>query len=129
MRIRHVGEIEVTTTITTQSGITFTNFPAKTCNCGDEVLFSSQHLDIAEELGNRILGIVNGAAVTVDYSKVNPDIIEIINSEQDEEFREMLRRNPPRRRDTGKSMEELEQLILASLPNDPDEVDCSPKSR
>lgn len=84
---------------------------------------------MAEALSDRILQVVNGDAVTVDFAKLNPDIVEDIIKRQDEEFQQMLRTKPRRRPVTGMSMEQMEQVILASLPDDPDAVDCEPKAQ
>lgn len=121
MNVFHEGEVIVKTTIQTKNGVTFTNFPSYTCYCGQsEPTYRMGELEVAEIISQRLLNFsANAEALTVDFDKLNPDLIREIQNEIEEEWQEIIRENPKKRRRSGKSLEEIEKKLLATyLPQD-----------
>ena len=121
MNVFHEGDVIVTSTIQTKNGVTFVNFPSYTCYCGQrEPIYRMGELEIAEIISQRLVNFsANAEAITVDFSKLNPDLIQEIHNEIEEEWQGVIRENPQKRRRSGKSPEEIEnELIATYLPQD-----------
>ena len=126
MRIVHGGERVVKTTIT-EGGVTFLNFPAKTCACGETgLMYEGSWLGVAETLSKRIGKVVTGVAVTVDWDKLNPSLVDQLREEYFEDFQLYLQQHPRRPRVSGLTGEEAEQRLLDALfpPDGEPEVSC-----
>lgn len=103
------------TTIEIQ-GVTFVNVPATTCYCEQrERVFEGAALDVAEVIAGRVLQAANGSAVTIDYSKINPLLLNEIQRELQEQHEEWLASQPKRRNRTGLSHEQVEAILLATI--------------
>lgn len=120
-QINHVGEKPMKTTIE-QNGITFVNVPAMSCNCGENVTLTGEQIAIVEALANRLITVLNGESMTVDFEQVNSDLAGDILRERSERLDAHVRFNPPRRV-TGKSLAELEEMLVKHY-DDPSGEEC-----
>ena len=125
MNVFHEGDVIVKSTIQTKNGVTFINFPSYTCHCGQsEPTYRMGELEVAEIISQRLVNFsANAEAIIVDFNKLNPDLIQEIHNEIEEEWQELIRENPKKRRRSGKSPEEVENELIATYLSQ-DAVSC-----
>ena len=125
MQICHEGEVLVKRTMKTANGVTFINFPSYTCYCGQsEPHFLMGDLELADRIAQRTLSYsVNPEAITVDFDKLSPALVEMIRQEIAENWDEFIQKNPPQVRRPKASLEDIEKELIARYATS-DTVSC-----